>query len=126
MSSADKHLIITTRNYCLFDSALVIPEEYVWEGTHEEFFISHNYETEVQIALEDSLIYSGIIRKADFKHLMYENFYTYGRLFAPNFRGLDSLTEQFNFGMSISIPLTDLGQGMKYGIRVGEDPIISE
>ncbi len=113
------------KNYCEFDSALIIPKEYIWEKTSFTSFTSHNFSAEIIIYKNSEEFLKRTLTKETFKELLPENIYNYGRLFAPNFRGFEEQDEQFKFGFSISIPVTDLGRGVEYQLKLNGNSSVS-
>jgi hypothetical protein len=106
-----KEIQVQTKYYCLFDSAIFIPKEYVWEDTTRPF-ITHNYSHEIKIVINKKTIYNKTITKADFDDSLYPALKKYAVLMLPNF-SFDQKRTQFNFGYSLSIPITDVGDGRR-------------
>lgn len=95
--------------YCSFDSAVNIPKEYVWES--DDNFITHNYCLKISITKNGNLILNDTITKNDFFKVLPESLRDYSVLLFPNYRGFDRKSGSFEFGFSLTIPITDVGQG---------------
>ena len=106
-----KEIQVQTKYYCLFDSAIFIPKEYVWEDTTKPF-ITHNYSHDIKIVINKKIIFNKTITKADFDDNLYPELKKYAVLMLPNF-SYDQKRTQFNFGYSLSIPITDVGVGRR-------------
>jgi len=111
IDSVGKQIEVQTKYYCLFDSAIFIPKEYVWEDTTKPF-ITHNYSHDIKIVINKKIIFNKTITKADFDDNLYPELKKYAVLSLPNF-SYDQKTTQFNFGYSLSIPITDVGVGRR-------------
>jgi hypothetical protein len=111
IDSVGKEIQVQTKYYCLFDSAIFIPKEYVWEDTTKPF-ITHNYSHDIKIVINKKIIFNKTITKADFDDNLYPELKKYAVLKLPNF-SYDQKRTQFNFGYSLSIPITDVGVGRR-------------
>ena len=106
-----KEIQVQTKYYCLFDSIIFITKEYVWDDTTKPF-ITHNYSHDIKIVINKKIIFNKTITKADFDENLYPELKKYAVLMLPNF-SYDQKTTQFNFGYSLSIPITDVGVGRR-------------
>ena len=95
--------------YCSFDSAINIPADYVWES--DDNFVTHNYSLKISITKNDKLVINDTITKNDFFKVLPESLRDYSVLLFPNYRGFDNKSGNFEFGFSLTIPITDVGQG---------------
>jgi hypothetical protein len=109
IDSVGKEIQVQTKYYCLFDSAIFIPKEYVWEDTTKPF-ITHNYSHDIKIVINKKIIFNKTITKPDFDDNLYPELKKYAVLMLPNF-SYDRKRTQFNFAYSLSIPITDVGVG---------------
>lgn len=98
---------IQTKYYCLFDNAIVVPKQYVWEDTTKTF-TTHNYAQEIKIVIENDTIFNKTITKAYFSDKLFPQLKKYAVLMFPNF-SYDKEKMVFDFGYSLSIPITDVG-----------------
>jgi hypothetical protein len=104
-----KKIQVQTKYYCLFDSAIFIPKEYVWEDTTRPF-VTHNYSHDIKIVIDTKVILSKTITKADFVDNLYPELKNYAILWNPSFE-FDKEKYLFVFGYSLTIPITDVGVG---------------
>lgn len=107
--SVGKKIQVQTKYYCLFDSAIFIPKEYVWEDTTRPF-ITHNYSHDIKIVIDNKVIFNKTIAKADFVDNLYPDLKNYAILWHPSFK-FDKEKYLFVFGYSLTIPITDVGVG---------------
>ncbi|UII26133.1 hypothetical protein LVD15_22955 [Fulvivirga maritima] len=113
-----KEVMITLKHYCLFDSAVVLPNKYIWGSDSLQQFITHNYVTDIVVTnLLDTLV-KQTASKQDFQ--LSEELKKYGVLKKPHFRRVDSLTNELILHYSISIPITDIGVGKELRIKLKE------
>lgn len=98
---------IQTKYYCLFDNAIVVPKQYVWEDTTQTF-TTHNYAQEIKIVIENDTIFNKTITKAYFSDKLFPQLKKYAVLMFPNF-SYDNEKRIFDFGYSLTIPITDVG-----------------
>jgi hypothetical protein len=102
---------VQTRYYCLFDNAIVVPKQYVWEDTTKTF-TTHNYSQDIVIVIDKDTIFNKTITKADFADNLYPELKKYAVLMFPNF-SYDNEKSAFDFGYSLTIPITDVGEGWR-------------
>lgn len=113
---------VLTNYRCLFDNAIVVPKQYVWEDTTKTF-TTHNYVQDIQIIIDKDTIFDKTITKADFADKLYPELKKYAVLMYPDF-SYDSKKKIFDFGYSISIPITDVGAGWR--IQINQKGIVSK
>jgi len=106
-----KQIHVQTKYYCLFDNAIIIPKQYVWEDTTKTF-TTHNYSQDIKIVIDKDTIFNKTIRKADFADKLYPELKKYAVLMFPNF-SYDKEKNLFDFGYSLTIPITDVGEGWR-------------
>ena len=99
---------IHLKYYCLFDSAVKIPNQFIWEGAKHEF-VTHDFVSDIYIIENDDTIYSSTIKKETFDSILTEILKDYGVLLFPSFRGFNKDTRELVFHFSVSIPVTDIG-----------------
>jgi len=110
-NSEGNQIHVQTKYYCLFDNAIVVPKQYVWEETTQTF-TTHNYVHEVKIVIDNDTIFNKTIAKADFSDKLAPELKKYAVLMFPNF-SYDKEKRIFDFGYSLSIPVTDVGAGWR-------------
>jgi hypothetical protein len=106
-----KLIHVQTKYYCLFDNEIIIPKQYVWEDTTKTF-TTHNYSQDIKIVIDKDTIFNKTITKADFEEKLYPELKKYAVLMFPNF-SYDKEKNLFQFGYSLSIPITDVGAGWR-------------
>ena len=120
--SEGKQIRVQTKYYCLFDSAIIVPKQYVWEDTTKNF-TTHNFSQDIKIIIDNDTIFNKTITKADFADKLYPDLKKYAVLMFPNFSYVKE-KEIFDFGYSLSIPITDVGKGL--GLRINKYGNISK
>jgi hypothetical protein len=116
VDKSQNNIKISTKYYCLFDNRVTIPKKYAWEDVIEgKDFITHNYCQDVKVTMNDKVIFDKVITKEFFKDKIYTELKQYGVLLYPSFN-YDTKNEISNLSYSISIPLTDIGIGVKISI----------
>ena len=108
-----KEIHLFLKNFCLFDSSLVIPKVYVGPyGLNE--FVSNNFASSLTLQVDGNEVVNAIINKSTFENLLItENFmslYDYGALI---FNGIEIHNDHIDIRYSISVPLSDVGSGFK-------------
>ena len=106
-----KLIHVQTKYYCLFDNEIIIPKQYVWEDTTKTF-TTHNYSQDIKIVIDKDTIFNKTITKADFADKLYPELKKYAVLMFPNF-SYDKEKNLFDFGYSLTIPITDVGEGWR-------------
>lgn len=109
--SEGKQIHVQTKYYCLFDNAIIVPKQYVWEDTTKTF-TTHNYSQDIKIVIDKDTIFNKTITKADFGDKLYPELKKYAVLMFPNF-SYDKEKDLFDFGYSLTIPITDVGAGWR-------------
>jgi hypothetical protein len=109
--SEGKQIHVQTKYYCLFDNAIIVPKQYVWEDTTKTF-TTHNYSQDIKIVIDKDTIFNKTITKADFADKLYPELKKYAVLMFPNF-SYDKEKDLFDFGYSLTIPITDVGAGWR-------------
>jgi hypothetical protein len=109
-----KQIHIQTKYYCLFDNAVIIPKQYVLEDTTQAF-ITHNYSQHIKIVVDRDTIFNRTITKTDFADKLSPELKQFAVLMFPTFR-YDKEKNIFDFGYSLTIPITDLGSGWRLQI----------
>lgn len=107
--SEGKQIHVQSKYFCLFDNAIVVPRQYVWEDTTKTF-TTHNYYQHIQIVIDKDTIFNKTITKADFANKLSPELKKYAVLMYPNFN-YDKEKKVFEFGYSLTIPITDVGAG---------------
>jgi len=97
--------------YCLHDSSLTVPEEYmaVWGEKDPKGFITNNFASKIVIVKNKDTVFNKIITKKVFNGILEEPLKKYAILYTCNYEGYDKATGEFIFDYSITIPMTDLG-----------------
>ena len=83
----------------------------MWEDTTKTF-TTHNYSQDIKIVIDKDTIFNKTITKADFEEKLYPELKKYAVLMFPNF-SYDKEKNLFQFGYSLSIPITDVGAGWR-------------
>lgn len=114
----DGDIKVVAEYYCLFDSTVIIPQEYIWEGGMQRF-ITHNYKTNLRIYKKGDMIFCDTIAKQNFSCVNDSTLNNYGILMSPTVK-FDSSKVELQY--SFSIPVTDIGQAVKmvYNLKDGK------
>jgi hypothetical protein len=105
---------------CLFDNGLTIPVKYV--GIYGlQSFKAHNFIANLLLYKNNSKIVDEKITKSSFVNQTDENLKQYGDLLYPSLKVEDSLIKVH---FSISIPLTDVGVGANYIVKLNGQSFI--
>ena len=119
--SEGNQIHVQTKYYCLFDNAIIVPKQYVWEDTIKSF-TTHNFSQDIKIVIGKDTIFNKTISKEDFAEKLYPELKKYAVLMFPNF-SYDKENNIFDFGYSLTIPITDVGEGWR--LRVDKKGHIS-
>jgi hypothetical protein len=95
------------KHYCLRDSAVHLPKRYVNDFKLDSF-VTHSFATDLTLDKNGKEILRQTILKKDFEKLLDPSLKAYATLREPNFK---LWGDSIILGYSISIPLTDVGQG---------------
>ena len=106
-----KIIHIHTKYYCLFDNAITVPGHYVWEDTTKTFK-THNFAQDIKISIDKDTIFKKTITKKYFESKLTPELKSYAVLMFPNF-SFNKEKGIFDFGYSLTIPITDVGSGMR-------------
>ena len=99
---------IQTKYFCLFDSAIVVPRQFVWDDSTSSF-TTHNFVCKISISTGTQTIFERTVSKIDFVDFMSIERKKYAALVSGGFYQFNRDTKEFEFGFSITIPVTDLG-----------------
>lgn len=102
-------------HYCLFDSALTVPEKYI-EFYKIGSFVTHNLVSTLKVKIGNTNVLDTLITKQMFNERLPDHLRNYGILVYSDFQ-LDSLgfiKIQYN----MVIPLTDLGEFITYTYKL--------
>jgi hypothetical protein len=102
---------ISLKHYCLFDSLIIIPKEYIWENTDMDKFYTHNYIYDLKILKNQDPFFDKTISKENFNNVISEQLKKFGTLRFPNFKFNEDKSE-IVFQLTICIPITDIGSGV--------------
>jgi len=100
------HLQLT--HYCLNDSAIKVPRQYVYMYKLDNF-VTHNFATTLRLDKNNRIIVQKTVTKEDFGKLIDKDLRELGTLRYPSMR-LEN--DSIGLDYSISIPLTDVGIGV--------------
>lgn len=108
-----KEIHLFLKNFCLFDSSLVIPKVYVGPyGLNE--FVSNNFASSVTLQVDGNEVVNAVINKSTFENLLItQNFmslYDYGALV---FNRIEIHNNHVDIIYTIIVPLSDVGSGFK-------------
>lgn len=116
----NENLVITGKYYCLFDSAIVVPPKYNLDDTTKSF-TTHNFAVDILIKSNGNTNIKKTITKKYFFEKLPQHLQNFGIILEPVFDNYDTDADIFYFRISISIPLTDVGQSMEFSLnRNGE------
>lgn len=103
---------VLLRHYCTYDSKINVPSQYLkLYGLTK--FKTHDFVSSLIVKVNSKTIFKGAIKKDNFNKVLDDKLIRYGVLISPNVEFVnDSLAVQY----SISIPLTDIGKGVKVSI----------
>ncbi len=96
------------KHYCLMDSAIKVPKQYVYMYKLDSF-VTHNFVTTVRLDKNSKTILQRTVYKKDFEKLLYQQLKEYGTLRCPSMK---LVNDSIELDYSISIPLTDVGIGI--------------
>lgn len=97
------------KHICLMDSAITLPRKYV-SLYKLDSFVTHNFITQVRLEKNDKIILQKTVYKKDFNSLIDSSLKEFATLRYPFLRVGDS---SITLDYSISIPLTDVGMGVR-------------
>ncbi len=120
-----EQLKVLCRYFCLFDSAIIIPKRYTYEDTTKSF-ITHSFAYEITILSNSDTILKRTVTKQDFAHLLPDYLRDYSVIFEPRFERNNSKRDAFDFSVSISIPITDVGRLYRFSIKRNGELIVGE
>ena len=113
-------LKVKLRHYCTYDGKINLASRYLRMYGLKKFK-AHNFITALQVKRNDRLIFKGLIKKDDFLNLRDDSLKKYGVLLFPN---IEFDQDGLNIQYSISIPLTDVGNGFTLTIsKLGEKTV---
>lgn len=95
-------------HYCLHDSAIKVPREYVYMYGLDSF-VTHNFATTVRLDRNNRTILQRIVHKEDFDALLDKGLKKYSALLYPE---MGVVKDSVYLYYSISVPLTDVGIGV--------------
>ncbi|SEW40136.1 hypothetical protein SAMN05428988_5233 [Chitinophaga sp. YR573] len=108
-----KEIHLFLKNYCLFDSSLVIPKKYV-EFYGMDKFVSNNFATSLLLQVDGNNVIDTIINKSTFENaIIKEDFmylYDYGALV---FNSIEIHNDHVDIIYTIIVPLSDVGSVFK-------------
>ena len=110
--------------YCLKDSAIEVPSKFVYEN--DSNFITHNFETEILLVKNSDTIYHKKIDKIFFNKLLSDELKKYANIMDPTEYSMkfDLKNNNMVYNFSITIPITDIGAGVKLFVNLdGQDSI---
>lgn len=106
---------ISFRYYCLFDSAVTVPNHYT-KIYNLDSFVTHNFVSSLKIKVGEVNMVDTFITKKTFEDKLPDYLRNYGVLFAPIFHLEDSGFIKLNYG--VSVPLTDVGDAFIYTYKL--------
>jgi hypothetical protein len=97
---------VQLRHYCTYDHKINLPPRYL-KLFNLKKFQAHDFVSGL-VKINSKVVFDGIIKKAEFQSLLNDELIKYAVLLAPNVTlSGNSLSLQY----SISVPLSDVGQG---------------
>jgi hypothetical protein len=97
------------RHFSTMDSSIALPKKYV-EMYGLQTFITHDFESTVELHKNGRELLKRKIKKEDFKQRLDSILQKYATLLYPN---VNIISDTIFVDYSVSIPLTDVGKGMK-------------
>lgn len=101
-------IMAKVKYYCSFDSSIVIPAKYIFDGELEKF-VTHNFLSENLALFNKDTVFNSQVNKETFKSLLSDELIDYGVLLSPSPIRYDSIEKKIIFHYSVSIPITDIG-----------------
>lgn len=112
---------VLVKHFCLMDSAIIIPKKYV--GMYKlDSLITHNFVTLLKVEKNGKEVVNRKIQKKDFEQYLDPYLKSYATLLYPDIKKLEG---SIALDYSISIPLTDVGIGVRAIIKL-DDNILFE
>jgi hypothetical protein len=106
---------ISFRHYCLFDSAVTVPNLYT-KIYNLDSFVTHSFVSTLKVKVGDVNVLDTLINKSVFVNKLPEYLQNYGVLLSPDFHLDDSGFVRLDY--SISVPLTDVGEPFIYKYKL--------
>jgi len=101
---------IRIKYMCSFDSAIIIPKNYIWEENGPDSFVTHNFKAEVTILNPRDTVVINLNKEA-FEEMLPDNIRSFGTMVSiPSFIQYDQKGRFFELHFSYGIPVTDLGR----------------
>lgn len=97
---------------CLLDNKIVVPKSYLAPYRKSDL-ITHNFVVDLEMYKNKRILLQKRLTKNDFQTTFNEEIEKYGTLFFPEIRQKDN---NIYIDISISIPLTDIGDSRSYVI----------
>lgn len=107
-SKDGKQYEIIFKHFCTLDSSLIIPAKYNFDTKKD--FTTHNFQSELSLLTDHHVIFKKEIDKRMFAELLDSTLNSYGALLYPN---LSIRSDSIQIEYSISIPVSDIGIGVK-------------
>jgi hypothetical protein len=105
---------VLVKHFCLMDSAIIIPKKYV--GMYKlDSLITHNFVTLLKVEKNGKEVVNRKIQKNDFEQYLDPYLKSYATLLYPHIKKLE---DSIALDYSISIPLTDVGIGVRAIIKL--------
>lgn len=106
MNSKDT-MTVELRHYCTYDKKIDLPVQYLTIYNLTKFQ-THDFITSLKFKMNSKTIFNSYIRKADFEKLLDGPLKEYGVLLYPD---IESSSKGLSLRYSISVPLSDVGNG---------------
>ena len=95
--------------YCLHDSSLFVPKQYLWGGDKTKDFRTNNFATKIVVICKKDTVLNKVFERDDFNSALSDQLKKFAIIFDAGYLGYNKEKEEFALSYSISIPLTDLG-----------------
>lgn len=104
---------VSVRHFCLMDSAITISQKYV--GIYKlDSLVTHNFVTLLRVEKNGREVVNRKVQKRDFEEYLDPYLKSYATLLYPDITKLEG---SIAINYSISIPLTDIGIGVRVVIK---------
>ncbi len=116
-------MAVKLRYFCTYDNKIKLPSKYV-KIYNLKTFQTHSFITTLKLKVNKNVVFNGLIKKNDFDSLLHIELKKYAVLMSPN---ISFENDMLNLQYSISIPLTDVGNGFTVTIdKNGNKKIVKD
>jgi hypothetical protein len=119
-------LHLKVKYYCVKDSSLVIPKQYVFGEKPPKDFTTHDFASDIVITQNEQIIFNKTIRKSSFTSVITDQLKKYGILMMPYLSSSSGDKKQVILDYSISIPGSEIGTGVSLIINKKGDYTVAK